>query len=506
MIYLGILLLAGLCGPGEIVVSQNRGNDASDGSAAAPVRTVTRGVALARERAVSLVRIEFGDYAEGETFPLSLPSGLELRGIGSGGTVLRANAGVLLRVEHSDAPVNVLVAGLALASAEVGIDVGAPAFSASVRMPGGPPVLLRLRGVTFAGCRTGVRAQTGAGSLAIQGTGMRAQACDLGLDAEGLGAFALRLADSSFEACRVGVQLRAAEDGDPVTYAGPGVDHTLELVRCVFSGSTQSGFERRGAAGSNQGPPYRFEDCTFRGNAVGVELQRPAADTPLAMHRSRFEGNAGFGIRASGQNGDPSAVTSIAECDFRWNGVGLHVTNSHVTYQVSRSRFVDNVGNALFLSNFMTAPLTVRVVTSLIAGNGGAGIYTMADGERLAAEVLFCTIVDNGAGGVHRKTRHSGSSNLEVRGCIVAGNAPDLEKIEPVEVFDCLIGDGSAGLERDNLAGDPGFVNAALRDYALAPGSPCIDRGHGDERLPTLDLDGKARVLRPDLGALEWVP
>ena len=181
------------------------------------------------------------------------------------------------------------------------------------------------------------------------------------------------------------------------------------------------------------------------------------------------------------------------------------MTNSHVVYEIRRSRFLDNVGNALFLANLQTEPLKARVVSSLIASNGGAGVYTMADGQKIGVDILYSTIANNGAGGVHRKTRHSGSSELEVTGCIVYGNATDLVKIEPEEVRRSLIGDGSikAG-QNGNLIGDPGFRNALWRDYSLAPGSPCIDAGEVDSRLGERDLAGFPRVQgAPDLGALE---
>ena len=503
------LLLALCAGPaapaaaagGEIVASLNRGNDeAGDGSAAAPYRTVTKALAAARAAGAALVRLEYGTYEQGEAYPLALPAGIELRGIGAGGSVLRGGADVLVRLEPGDG--ETVLAGLSLSGAGAATGIGL-----DLAPEAGLPVSALLRGVTLEGLGTGVRARTGEAALRLTGTGLRAVDCGTGIDAEGTGELALELADAAFERCRVGLLLRAAEGAELTTYDGPPARHALALRRTAFVDCSEAGLARRGAAGTNEGPPYLLEDCLFQGNETGIDLQRPAADTPIRVLSSRFLWNRGFGLRASGQEGNPAAVSTVEACEFRWNGVGLHVTNAHVVYEVRRAAFLDHTGNALFLSNFQTAPLKARVESCLIAGNGGAGIYTMADGERIAVEVLHCTVLDNGAAGVHRKTRHAGKSTLELRGSIVAGNAPDLEKIEPAEVFRSLIGDGSAGAEQGNLSGAPLFVDPARRDYRLRADSPCVDGGEPDPRLSALDVAGRPRAAGPpDLGACEREP
>jgi len=59
------------------------------------------------------------------------------------------------------------------------------------------------------------------------------------------------------------------------------------------------------------------------------------------------------------------------------------------------------------------------------------------------------------------------------------------------------------------ISNDPLFVNAALGDFHLQEGSPCIDAG---TNLPWMagatDLDGHPRVTdgRVDLGCYEFIP
>ncbi|MFY9345827.1 MAG: right-handed parallel beta-helix repeat-containing protein, partial [Planctomycetota bacterium] len=259
-------------------------------------------------------------------------------------------------------------------------------------------------------------------------------------------------------------------------------------------------------AGPNRGPAYGFTGCTFTGCGTGIDLQRPAGDTPLLVSDCRFHANQGCGVRLCGDAGDAALRSTFTQCEFRWNGIGLHATNARVACTVARCRFVDNLGAALFLANFMAAPTSAAVSDCLIAGNGGTGIYAMADGERLAVAIAHCTIAANGSAGIERKTRHSGSSTLAIRNCIVAGNAKDLEKIAADEVAASLVGDGSAGTGSDNLAGDPGFVDPRGHDWRLRPDSACVDRGEVLSTDAAIDLAGTARTGRPDLGAFELAP
>jgi hypothetical protein len=484
-----------------IVVSQNRGDDAAAGTAAAPVRTVTRGIALAGATGAAIVRVEYGEYGPGEVLPIELPPGIEVAGIGAGGSSLACGGKVAFRVApaprvvaSNPAPAAVTVlAGFGIHDAAIGVALPASDTAGTV---------LVVRGTTFRSCAIAVSAPTGKAALELTATGMRTEQCAIGIDVSGTGPCRLRLDDSTFTGGDVGVLLRAAEGVEVGTYDGPGGDHDVALLRCSFLGCARAGLARRGAAGTNRGSIYTLADCSFAGNGTGIDLPRPAGDTPLVVTGTRFHGNSGFGVRTAGQNGDPLRTSTFTGCDFRWNGVGLHATNCHVACSVRRCTFVDNLGNALFLANFMAAPVSAAVADCLIAGNGGAGVYTLADGERLAISLHHCTITANGSSGVHRQTKHNGRSTLSLVGCIVAGNAIDLERVRADEVATSLIGDGTGGDTSGNLAGDPGFVDARRRDYRLRAESRCIDSGSA-AAPGALDLAGNPRLGRADLGALE---
>ena len=497
------LASAGLQGqadaPPQLHVSALNGDDArGDGGRDAPFRSLTRALGALGEKVAPGTRIHLGygtyDAEHGERFPLELPSGVTVRGIGASGTELVGDGqGTLLRLGGAGQSV---LGGLSLRGADVGLE-----------LTGGQAASVHLLGLRVEGLETGVGAaasDAGGPALSLWIDGLQAVDCGVGLALTGHGPVGLELRDSAFRDCRVGLLFEAAAEAEIAAYEGPGVDHDVTLAGCVFRGCSEAGILRRGAARTNEGPAYRFEACLFEGNRAGIEFRRPAADSPLVLRGCRFLSNTHFGLTATGHDGDAGKASEVVESEFRFNGVGLHVTNAHVVYRVHRNRFLDNGGNAMFLSNFMTEPVRAVVANNLVAANGGAGVYCLADGRQLAVALLYNTIVDNGGGGVVRKNRHSGQSSFEVRGCILAGNTPELVKIEPAEVFGSLVMDGSAGRGNGNLEGDPAFLDPARRDYRLGPESPCRDAGAADPRLGAVDLAGAPRAVGPpDLGALE---
>lgn len=60
-------------------------------------------------------------------------------------------------------------------------------------------------------------------------------------------------------------------------------------------------------------------------------------------------------------------------------------------------------------------------------------------------------------------------------------------------------------ITKGNLVARPRFVDAARKDFRLAPGSPGVDQGRKTPDLPETDADGKPRVQGRgvDVGAYE---
>jgi hypothetical protein len=68
-----------------------------------------------------------------------------------------------------------------------------------------------------------------------------------------------------------------------------------------------------------------------------------------------------------------------------------------------------------------------------------------------------------------------------------------------------VYGNGSGGISGSatkTIAADPLFLDALNGNFRLLAASPAINAGRGDYSYP--DLDGRARLLLPDLGAFEF--
>ncbi len=493
-------------------VAREASDDAGDGSEATPFRTLTRALrAVQAERdapggAAGRWRVQAGagtyDAAAGESFPLPLPGGVTLQGAGAGVTIVAGPAATLVESRLSSGEAAVL-ARLTLQGA--GGERGLLARHVGQGAPGASTIV---RDVALQAFAEGLRVEgppllDGAvtAELLAELSGLRVTDCGLGAVLAGPLPVAAVVRDSAFTACGVGLLI------DAPTAAGPAA-HETSIARSLFESCREAGV--RLAGGRPDDAPRAFTDCDFVGNDTGLDLPVPAADAPLRLQRCRFLRNTSFGLRASGQRGDPARATLVEDGQFRWNGVGVHVTNVQAAWDLSRCRIEDSTGVGLFVANFTAEPVALRLRDSLVARNGAAGLYFLADGRRLDVQVVHCTLADNAGAGVERKHRHAGTSRFLLAGCVVAGNAQDLVRVEAAEVQGCLVGDGAPGdAAAGNLAGDPGFLDRDARDWRLRAGSPALDRGEeawpeGAARAGERDVRGGVRRAGPiDLGAFE---
>lgn len=480
-------------------VSRETGDDGGDGSEAAPFRTLTRALRQVRSahdfesgnsgRWRVLAAAGTYDAAAGESFPLDLPGGAALQGAGAGVTIVAGPAPLLVESLLYQGRAAEL-SGLTLQGAGSG-----RGLLARHTDPGGAGSRTSVRDVVLEGLDEGLRVE-GPGlldgavtaELLVDLSGVRAIDCGAGAVLAGPLALAAVVRDCVFTRCGVGLLLEAPEA------AGPAPHGTL-VTRSLFESCREAG--ARLAGGDPADAPRVFEDCDFVGNDTGLDLPVPAADAPLRLLRCRFLRNTSFGLRASGRRGDPARGTAVEDGLFRWNGVGVHVTNVQAPWELSRCRLEDSTGAGLFVANFTAEPVTLRLRDCLVARNGAAGLYFLADGRRLDVQAVHCTIAGNAGAGVERKHRHAGTSRFVLAGCIVSGNRTDLVRVEEAEVQGCLVG------------GDPGFVDRVARDWRLRAGSPALDRGEegwpeGAPRASERDVRGaERRAGAIDLGCFE---
>lgn len=485
-----------------IHVSGRTGSDEiGDGSSKAPYRSVTRALeGLDPERAWdTVVRLDYGTYGptSGEKLPIELPAGIRIQGLVAGATILEGEGNALL-LSVTGGEESVHLDGLTLQGGGTGILLGRGDSSGGT---------LVLNGVQWSGLDRGLEIRAGDGledaPLRARVNSARAAGCAEGIRLAGDSAIELTVTSCIFKGCEKGIFL------DGKTKNEKGVHHSLTASECLFLNNSIAGVLRQGEDGRNRtSNPYRFEDCIFQGNHVGLDFERPAGDSPVDLAGCSFLENTLFGLKVIGLSGDPSKRSRIQDSTFRWNGVGMQVMSTQVNYEIRRNRILDNLGNGVFCGNVLADPTTLLFTDNLIAHNGATGIYGLSDGRNLKILCINNTLVFNGAFGLKRHNKHGGESRYEIRNCIFAGNeSGDLTRIDAEEARLCLIASGRLSDTDQNLFGDPGFADPSVRDYRLKADSACRDRGgeEGDARSGDRDLDGNARRSGAiDLGAFEY--
>ncbi|MHC4989905.1 MAG: right-handed parallel beta-helix repeat-containing protein, partial [Planctomycetota bacterium] len=335
-------------------------------------------------------------------------------------------------------------------------------------------------------------------------------------------------------------------------------DTALELEGAVFSGNDATGDGHGGGASVLDGTVVATQ-CTFSGNTAtvgggGMFIQ---SATPSTIQGCTFENNDSF--NGGGMRCETGGV-AVDECIFEGNhaeNVGGGMGASHGSFvRVTACQFLQNVcdggGGGLGCS------ASTKVIGSLFEGNSavwGGGVASMSGqgnptvmsclfegnqatlgGSALSAsaggyatminciatsntspfnggtlrsgdfgdglEVVNCAVVDNDGGGI---LVLEPEVPVVVSNTILWGNDSGAELIgEPPTVRYSNVEGGAAGT--GNIDQDPQFVNAAVGNFALSPGSPCIDGGANWAVLPdTLDIDddGDTGELVPlDFGGL----
>lgn len=251
-----------------------------------------------------------------------------------------------------------------------------------------------------------------------------------------------------------------------------------------------------------------LEDCVFDGSEVGVH---PNANLvgDLFVQRCSFIGCT-WGILSE------SPVVEVRDSVFTDNVIG-------VAGAVREIRACDISGNflaGLSLFPYFNGPnLPATVRRNLIADNWGAGLETAADQSVTATDNMIVnndvgidvlgplaahndTIVANDAAGV---AIADGASAM-IRNSIIHTNGVNVTVASGAAdiTYSCM---NVVAAGEGNFAADPLFVNPAARDYHLADGSPCVNRGPQayDFGISVNDIDGDLRVRqgRIDVGADE---
>ena len=203
---------------------------------------------------------------------------------------------------------------------------------------------------------------------------------------------------------------------------------------------------------------YLLDHCVFEGN-TGYGVVLPFTNDVMAHCEVR--GTVGVGVKF--RNGFMRNCLIANNTNDTSEGAGVLIPSTGTNASISACTIAGNVCDGFAGSGVRiaaTAPVSLTIASSVIAGNGASGLDDVAD-----------------AGGV--------SAGALSYSCIGANPG--------------FTGDGI-------LVADPRFKNPAAGNFRLRDGSPCRDLGLPEPWMnEALDLDGHPRVQfgTVDMGAYE---
>jgi hypothetical protein len=268
---------------------------------------------------------------------------------------------------------------------------------------------------------------------------------------------------------------RGARGGGIGQFAWNLVGFGLVITNCVIRNNKTDGPQQAGYGGGIYTAGFStfyMSDCLIEGN-----VSESGGGAYLGWSRSWVE-NCVFRNNAATNN-------------FYWQGGG----GLALAYPSAGSTDRSWVRNCLIYNN---------------SARGGGGMYV----SQGILNIYNCTIVSNrmtadGGGGIWQTYAYGG---LRVMNSVIYSNSgnSDLTLATYTNNFftnicvystNNLLGEG-------NFTNSPGFADWAGKNFRLAPGSPCVNRGFNQDWATNgIDLDGRRRIRygTVDIGAYELI-
>lgn len=241
----------------------------------------------------------------------------------------------------------------------------------------------------------------------------------------------------------------------------------------------------------------RIRDLTVAYAAGDVHGGIYCANSAVTIERCKIHGSSA--VFGGGVFLDECSAT-LRDCRIEGNtaekdGGGVYLWQSRALIDgcVITGNSADE-GGGLFC--WYSAPRLVRTVIAKNTATVGAGIVC----DEAFPMVVNCTIADNASGrkwsgALHCMEDVPTFSVPRIMNSIIWGNRRGISGASRVEIEFCDTEDASYAGVNGNVRENPLFVNAEEGDYALAPGSPCIDLGNP---YPAYDDEDGTRC---DMGA-----
>jgi hypothetical protein len=283
-----------------------------------------------------------------------------------------------------------------------------------------------------------------------------------------------------------------------------GAAHAVQCVNGENDGTILEGFTITGGIANGISPDNRgggmlnvnssptVINCTFSANSAtyGGGMYNETGSNPTVTNCTFNANSANYGS-GMWNNGDCSSI--VTNCIFSSNNAGNAgggmFNGPGSTTVTANCIFINNTaGYGAGIWNYTSSPMIINSAFSNNNGSNGGGMYNEA-GSNIT--LYNCTFSGNTSNGI----LNSNSSSV-VTNCILWNNTPSQIYNNPSSSATVTYSDVDGGFAgTGNIDTDPCFIDAAVVNLRLRPGSPCIDAGN-NALVPAgvlLDADGRPR-------------